>query len=206
MAQITTGFRAVFSSPRIYDLAQNAVGAERSRAKLVRDHLRPQGGQRILDIGCGTASILTHLPLDMAYVGVDLSQTYIDAAARQFGSRGAFHCVDIGHAAPSSFADFDLVLANGLLHHLDDEDVHAMLQVARSALKPNGRLVTIDPCFDDAQSMLARFTIEHDRGRNVRTARAYEALARGVFRGVTTRVRSDMLRIPYTHAVLECHQ
>lgn len=204
MAQTTTGIRAIFSAPRIYDLAQDLVGAERSRALLVRDYLRPQPLQRVLDIGCGTARILPHLPPTIDYVGVDLSSAYIDAAQRAYGSRGRFLCVDIGRAEGREFRGFNLALATGLLHHLDDGEARNMLAIARDALSAGGRLVTIDGCFVTEQSALARFTIKHDRGRNIRTPEAYEELARSVFRDVRVAVRSDMLRIPYTHTILEC--
>lgn len=206
MAQITSGFRAIFSSPVIYDLAQNAVGAGRSRARLARDHLGLHSGMRMLDIGCGTAAILARLPDGIDYVGVDLSEAYIESARHTFGDRGQFHCVDIGKAEPGAFENFDVVLANGLLHHLDDPHVTTMLHVARAALKSGGRLVTIDPCFDARQSRLARFTIAHDRGRNVRALEGYASLARDVFEDVRAQVRFDMLRIPYTHAILECRR
>lgn len=204
MAQITTGARAVFSAPWVYDLAQNLVGAERSRARLVRDHLRLPERARVLDIGCGTAAMLHHLPSGVDYVGVDLSEAYIAAARHDFGDRGRFHCGDIAGMTPGAFGSFDVVVANGLLHHLDDEPARTMLRVARAALRSSGHLVTIDPCFDPAQSRLARFVISHDRGRNVRTLDGYAALAREVFAQVQARLREDMLRIPYTHAVLEC--
>jgi cyclopropane fatty-acyl-phospholipid synthase-like methyltransferase len=207
MAQITSGFHAIFSSPAIYDLAQAAVGAERCRARLVRDYLGLREGMRMLDIGCGTAAILGHIPAGVAYVGVDLSERYIAAARRKFGARGSFHCVDIARADPGSFDGFDVVHADGLLHHLDDEHVTTMLRVARSALKTDGRLVTIDPCFDDRQSPLARFTIRHDRGQNVRTAEGYSRLAKEVFGGdVGTQTRFDMFYIPYTHAIIEARR
>jgi len=206
MTQVTTGLRAVFSSARIYDAAQNWIGAERARKLLVRDHLRPLPGQRLLDIGCGTARILAHLPPSIAYVGVDLSERYIFAARREFGTRGTFECIDVGRADPAEFRDFDLALAFGLLHHLDDDEVRNMLTIARNAIADDGKLVTMDGCFDAHQSALARFTISRDRGRNVRTASAYAELARSVFPRVRVDVRSDMIRIPYTHAILECQR
>lgn len=206
MAQVTTGLRAIFSAPSIYDLAQDLVGAERSRAILVREYLRPQPQQRILDIGCGTARILPHLPMTIDYVGVDLSQSYVDAARHTYGARGKFHCVDIAVAEGAEFRNFDLALATGLLHHLDDDAARNMLGVARDALVPGGRLVTIDGCFEEGQSALARFTLERDRGRNVRTSAAYASLAREIFSEVRASVRSDMLRIPYTHTILECRR
>ncbi|MBC6942278.1 MAG: class I SAM-dependent methyltransferase [Xanthomonadales bacterium] len=204
MAQITTGPRAIFSAPWVYDLAQNLVGANRSRARLVRDHLRLRPGMRLLDLGCGTAAMLHHLPRDVAYVGVDLSESYIESARREFGARGEFHCGDIARTAPDVFGTFDVVVANGLLHHLDDGPVRNMLRVARTVLRAGGHLVTIDPCFDPGQSRLARLVITHDRGRNVRTLAGYAELAREMFTTVEPRLRDDMLRIPYTHAVLEC--
>lgn len=206
MAQITTGLRAVFSSPRVYDFAQELVGAGRLRALLVRDHLKPRSGQRLLDIGCGTARVLSHLPRDVAYVGVDLSQAYIDAAKLAYDRRGKFYCVDIGGAEPGRFEGFDLALAIGLLHHLEDEEVLNMFAVAHKALAQDGRLITVDGCFQDGQSRMARYTIERDRGRNVRSPDAYAHLARQVFRRVDVTVRDDMIRIPYSHAVLECRR
>jgi SAM-dependent methyltransferase len=206
MAQITSGVRAVFSLPSIYDFAQNLVGAERARAILVRDYLRAQPGQRLLDIGCGTARVLPHLPADTAYVGVDLSRDYIDAARRTYGSRGAFFCADVSTADPAEFRNFDLVLATGLLHHLDDDVANTMLSVAHNALADGGRLVTIDPCYQEGQSTLARLVIERDRGRNVRTSEGYAQLARRVFQQVRVDVRTDMIHIPYTHAILQCQR
>lgn len=206
MAQITTGVRAILSSPRAYDFTQNLLGAERARSRLLRDHLRPEAGQRLLDIGCGTARILAHLPETVAYMGVDLSERYILAARHEYKDRGEFECVDIGRTDSERFRGFDLALATGLLHHLDDDEAHRMLQIASDALRPGGRLVTIDPCFADGQSTIARYVIERDRGRNVRTAAGYRDLARNVFTDVRVHVRSDMLRIPYTHAILECRR
>lgn len=206
MAQITSGLRAILSLPRMYDLVQDLVGAERLRRLLVRDHLRPNAGQRLLDIGCGTARILPHLPAEVHYVGVDLSPAYIDAARAQFAGRGEFHCVDVGQSTVRPFRDFDLALATGLLHHLDDHEVIAMLHTAREALAPGGRLTTIDPCFAPGQSRLAAFTIKRDRGQNVRTPDAYLQLARQVFPHAGVQVRNDLLRIPYNHAILECRR
>jgi SAM-dependent methyltransferase len=206
MAQTTTGLRAVFSSPRVYDFAQDLVGAERLRAVLLRDHVHPRAGQRLLDIGCGTARVLSHLPQNVAYVGVDLSSAYVDAAKNAYGARGEFHCVDIGGADPGRFEGFDVALAIGLLHHLDDDEALNMLAVAHRALAQDGRLITVDGCFEDGQSRMARYTIERDRGRNVRTPEAYADLARQVFERVQVSVRRDLIRIPYSHAVLECRR
>ncbi len=204
MAQITTGIRSILSLPKIYDVVQDLIGARRFRDALVQDHLRIQSNQRLLDIGCGTARILPHLPTGIGYVGVDLSPHYIEAARSEFGARGEFQCVDVGAAPADAFRNFDAALATGLLHHLDDDEVLSMLHTARGALADHGRLVTVDPCFTDGQSRLAAFIIGKDRGQNVRTPAAYLALARTVFPKASVTIRTDLLRIPYSHAILEC--
>ena len=59
------------------------------------------------------------------------------------------------------------------------------------------------PTLTPAQSRTARLVILADRGRYVRNPAEYERLAAPVFE-VETAVRSDLLRIPYTHCILEC--
>ncbi len=205
MAQITTGLRSILSLPSAYSLTQNLFGAERLRAIVARDYVRAESGQRLFDIGCGTAQILPHLPAGVKYTGVDLSAPYIDAARALHGDRGEFHCVDVNSVdGGGMFRDFDIAMATGLLHHLDDDQALGMFKIAHAALGPNGRLVTLDGCFAPHQSSAARFIIARDRGRNVRTADQYVALACEVFREVRVAVRDDLLRIPYTHAILEC--
>ena len=70
--------------------------------------------------------------------------------------------------------------------------------------KRGGRLITFDGCYGDGQSKVAKLIVGMDRGQNVRDRNGYETLARGIFSDVKVHVRHDMVRIPYTHIVLEC--
>ena len=72
---------------------------------------------------------------------------------------------------------FSLVMATGVLHHLDDERAARLYELARRALRPNGRLITYDGCFVPEQSKTARWLLSHDRGKFVRTREAYLRLA-----------------------------
>lgn len=90
MAQITSGLRSILSNPNVYDFLQNVLGAGKLRKELVRKYVRPYGGMKILDIGCGTGEILEYLPA-VDYLGVDLSETYIRSAVDPYGERGEFH-------------------------------------------------------------------------------------------------------------------
>ncbi len=205
MSQITHGIRSILSHPAIYDLTQNILGAGRSRKKLVREYIRAQPGDQLLDIGCGTAELLPYLPEGLDYVGFDLSQAYIDAARRKYGARARFECMDIAHFNGDAIkGGADVVLAIGILHHLDDALAHALIDTAWNKLKPGGRLITLDGTLTPAQSKTARALILKDRGQNIRPPHGYQALAEGVFASVKTTVREDMLFVPYTHCILEC--
>lgn len=202
MTQITTGFRAALSSPMIYDFFQNIMGARSARSEFVREHVRPLPGYRILDIGCGTAKILDYLP-DVEYYGFDLSQQYIDEAALRYGTRGHFNCALVEQAMLDHLKPFDIVLAIGVGHHLDDEQAGGLMSLACSALREGGRLVTIDPCYADDQNPVSRFLVSRDRGQNVRDLAGYFALAKSVFADTVAQVRHRAW-IPYTHCIMEC--
>jgi SAM-dependent methyltransferase len=202
MAQITTGVRALLSNPLVYSSFQSLMGARRFRTNFVADHVRPFPGMRLLDVGCGPADILAHLP-SVAYWGFDISAAYIEKARARFGDRGHFQCKYLESSDLEQLPQFDVALAIGLLHHLDDPVARDVLALARKALRPGGRLITVDPCLDPSQNAVSRFLVLHDRGQNVRTRAAYEALAGGVFDHVEARVRHQAW-IPYTHCIMEC--
>ncbi len=192
----------MFSSPWIYSTFQNVMGADAIRRMFVRDFVRPFDGCSILDIGCGPADILGYLP-SVKYHGYDIDSAYISRAVERFGQRGQFHCEELTSAEIERMGSVDIVMALGLLHHLDDPTAIATLNLAHTALKPGGRLVTFDPCFEDHQSPIARFLIGFDRGQNVRTGKEYENLVSMVFDRARVEVRHRNW-IPYTHCYMEC--
>jgi cyclopropane fatty-acyl-phospholipid synthase-like methyltransferase len=100
--------------------------------------------------------------------------------------------------------NFDVVLALGIIHHLDDAEAGQLFQIAYGALKEGGKLVTFDGVYANGQSTAARWLLARDRGEYVRSEREYVAIASQVFSKVRPSVRHDLLRIPYTHLILEC--
>lgn len=202
MVERTSGIRSLLSVPAVYELMQRAFGSPRVGEEFIRGHVRPVEGDRVLDIGCGPGDILRHLPA-VRYVGVDPSVDYIASARRRFGVRGVFRVAGVDDLEPADLGAFDVVIAKGVLHHLDDAQADRLFRVAAQVLAPSGRLVTIDPAYADGQSAASRFMVGQDRGRNVRRDTAYVALARRYFDQVEVTVHQRLLRIPYTHVILE---
>jgi ubiquinone/menaquinone biosynthesis C-methylase UbiE len=196
----------LLSFPRVYSRLQNGLAVRGARAEIASRYIRARTGDSVLDIGCGPADILHYLP-QVNYVGADLNANYLSNARRRFSAaqpHARFVRVDV-RSLPSDWVScFDLVLAQGLLHHFSDEQVLAMLRVAAIAMKPAARLITVDPAFTPEQGAIARLLIAYDRGRFVRSTDAYGDLARQVFAGVELHVRHDLMRLPYTHLIMEC--
>jgi SAM-dependent methyltransferase len=196
--------RNVLALPVMYRAWVRAIGGN-ARETYVREYLRPEPGERVLDVGCGPGDVLAYLP-ELTYIGVDLSEKYVAAARNRFGTRGEFRCQDVSELAVQEPASFDLVMANGLLHHLDDATAAHLMDVAARALKPGGRLVTLDGCRVPGQSRFARFMLNMDRGKFVRHEAGYVGLARARFSRVESHVRHDLMRLPYTHIILVCRE
>ncbi|EED31997.1 Methyltransferase domain family protein [gamma proteobacterium NOR5-3] len=202
MAQKTTGLHGILSSPAIYDFFQNVLGARKFRQTYAQEYVTATTGERILDIGCGTAIIREFLPDKIDYVGCDVSKDYISAAKKRFGGRGNFLCQMVDEITIEELGQFDVVMANGLIHHLDDIEVSSLCSLVIAALKPGGRFVTHDPCFSGEQGLLANFLISRDRGQNVRDKQGYLSLVEPHFEQASIDVRHGLARIPYTHAIL----
>lgn len=202
MTQRTTGLRAALSHAAIYQGLQDLLGGRRFQHRLVAEFVRPPPGSRLLDIGCGTAALLEHLPADVAYHGFDLSDRYVAAARRRWGARGQFWQADVADAPRLTGGRFARATAIGVLHHLDDDGARALIRLAAAAVEDDGALVTYDPAYTAATSRLARLVIDRDRGRFVRDPDSYAALVRAGFEQVEVATVTGHLRIPYTACVL----
>lgn len=194
--------RDFLSVPKAYTLFQRLV---RGKGELVyiTTHVRPIPGQRVLDVGCGTGDILRLMP-PVDYLGIDSNASYIEAARKRYGAIGTFACTDLTDQNIEQFGKFDIVLATGILHHLDDDDALRLFQLANKTLKAEKRLVSFDGCYVENQSFLARKVLSRDRGKFVRTGKEYVNLASQVFANVESFVYDHILRIPSSVIVMEC--
>lgn len=203
-----SGIRALLTLPWVYNAYQNLVGATGGRRWVCEHFWRLQSGQRILDIGCGPGSAIQLLPDGVQYVGFDISEEYIRHARRRFagqpdrtfvvGSPGDFIV-----NTPDAMKNADLVVMNGLLHHLDDQNAVTALELARAALSPHGRLVALEGTYLVRQASLSRWFVGLDRGQNIRTEPEWQALTSRVFDCFNTCILTGLDRTPYTYIVIE---
>lgn len=205
MDEIRSGIRSVLSAGWVYNFFQYLIGDTKARLTFVNEYLRPRDdGMRVLDVGCGTGTMVRFLPASMNYTGIDHSSTYIKQAISQYGHRGHFSVCKAERLELTTSEPFDLIILNGLLHHIGDDDALRLLDSLKDFLSEGGRAVTLDPCWCENQHRVARQLVKWDRGQHVRSEKGYLQLANSVYPSVTSTLRNDMLRIPYTHFIMEC--
>lgn len=207
MAEVRTGLRHILARPKLYDLFQTAVGANAWRKDVIEEFLRngiPAGGL-IIDIGCGTGEILSYLPDNLRYLGIDRNADYISYAKERYRHRNAeFLNRELTPDLPLQNYKADAVLAIGLIHHLDDHECITLFQAAKQTLRPGGVFLALDPVYHPAQSAAARYIISKDRGKAVRTMEQYMALYTREFSQIQCDINHAPLRIPYTGVVFRC--
>lgn len=189
--------------PKVYDVLQWVIRAPASYQGFVDRHVRPFEGMRVLDIGCGTATILSYLP-SVAYVGTDVNALCIERASKRFGARATFIESDGAGRVEAPDQSVDVVLALGVLHHMSDAVAENILEEAARVLVPEGRFVSHDPVIPENGFPMARLFVGMDRGKHVRRRESLLAIVRRYFMDIESFVVSDSLRIPFHEIILEC--
>jgi len=200
-------FSSILASPRLYELSQLCSRGTKYAKMFFDDYVKPQSGHRILEIGCGTGLIYKYLrrfrpDCECAYVGFDMSETYVQFARKRYGLGAEFHCQRVTPEGLLDFGKFDTVISAGVVHHLNDDEALGLFTTAKSALKDGGQFIALEPCYSDPQSSFVRWLLDNDRGEYVRWEPEYASLAANVFPRVTTEIREDMWFIPFTNVVL----
>ena len=103
-------------------------------------------GRRVLDVGCGYGSLVAELSRrEYAAIGVDPDPISIEAARRLFPHAD----VRVARAEdldPSYDGTLDAITLKDCLHHLIGEgEADEAFSAFQRLLKPNGRLVILDP-------------------------------------------------------------
>ena len=207
--QDDSGLRGILSSSYIYEAFQNLVGVKYARKWLAKNYWELSGGEKIVDIGCGSGATLDILPPDVNYVGFDSSKNYIAAAQQRFDKRATFivsTARQLLERPDPRLNDADLILCNGILHHLDDEEVVDVLKLAKQILTVKGRLVCFEPTYLAHQGFLSEWLMSKDRGRNVRLESNWKQLASSVFEVCHTSIATNLYRVPYLHIIILCQK
>ena len=185
-----------------YNLFQNLLGAKRSRTILSKEYIKSNESKRILDLCCGPCDILPHLEFAQ-YVGVDMNESHINHSKNKYREykNASFILEDIDLFLDNPTMQFDIILFLGGMHHIDDKKLTNILQNIQACLAPNGRLITIDGCFEPQLSWFAKMMLANDQGQFVRTKEDWIDIFTAVFTDYKYSIRKDLLHVPYNHII-----
>lgn len=98
---------------------------------------------RVLDIGCGPAMLISHLPAGCSYVGIDSDAALIEANRRKYPDHFFRETEATSSVFPFNDDAFDVVVMAAFLEHLSNPRV-LLSEVAR-VLKLSGLAVATTP-------------------------------------------------------------
>ena len=161
---------AFLERPTVYRLWQGPfVG---TKLRLVKKHAGHVPSRRVLDVGCGPGTNAAEYR-EVDYLGLDINPDYIRYANRRHGDR--FRVADVRTDPVPGDDEFDLILVNSLLHHLDDASVDAVLAKLATRLADGGHVHIVDLVLPERPWMARRLAL-WDRGDFPRPLDSWRAL------------------------------
>ena len=163
----------IVGQARVYNWIQRTVGSSKIWTQLRQvlsndlSHFEPQ--DIWVDLGCGTAEFLEHLPENIQYIGIDSNQRYISYAQKKYQGRPNTTFICGNWSTIEWPQNIRIVSLLGLLHHIPDDQAKQVISLSLRHLSPGGCIISLDGCPTSQSSYFERFFYWIDRGKHIRT-------------------------------------
>lgn len=124
----------------------------------------------VLDFGAGTGANCTLCSPDY-YFGIDPDMYRIDFAKRMYAQYRFETFMD--NKIPVRDNSFDFILIIAVLHHIPPETIQYYVKEFKRILKPEGKIVVIEPCFFEKSPISNWFMKYNDKGDYIRSEEDY---------------------------------
>lgn len=137
------------SLTRFYDVVLKTMMKDERFKRLLVAQAGLQPGQRVLDVGCGTATLtilIKQACADAEVIGLDGDSNVLSIAAQKIRDSGLDIQLREGIAwdAPFEAATFDRVVSSLVFHHLATDEKRRTLTKLRELLRAGGELHVAD--------------------------------------------------------------
>lgn len=131
------------------------------------------GNSKVLDFGCGTGSN-SFIFKPENYLGVDVDEKRIDFASKLF-SDYTFEVI-INNTLPVDDNSIDYICIFATIHHISDDIFGEYVKEFKRVLKPEGKIVVIEPVFSEEYKFNNWFMKIFDDGEFIRDEAGYEKI------------------------------
>ena len=185
-----------------YDAYQSMVGGVSYRNRFISKMFKEFGMNSVVDLGCGTGAILNIFEDIEKYVGLDISDNYLEKAKR-VAEEKSFDCrfknVVIGQSGWSSVLSAEkntTGIALGLYHHLPELNLRNLLSEFFDLYGSTAHMISVDPVIEVTSKPIARWFAENDRGEYVRSANKMKDIVKSLGLRIEFEVKTREFRIP----------
>lgn len=157
-------------SPRIY---HSLIRPKWFTALYIQNHIQRHfnlSNKNVLDFGAGTGANCT-LCTPGYYLGIDPDTQRMEFAKRLY-NQYRFETL-LGRSIPAESNSFDFILVIAVLHHIPPEMVSNYIKEFKRILKPEGRIVVIEPCLFEKSPISNWFMKTNDKGDFIQSEEEY---------------------------------
>jgi ubiquinone/menaquinone biosynthesis C-methylase UbiE len=182
----------------LYDPLVSLLGFGRAVQELIYQ-ANIERGQSILDIGCGTGSLVVTLQRQhsgLQLVGLDPDSKALQRARNKIRRAGVSVQLDHGFADELPYSDrsFDRVFSSFMFHHLDEQERERTSREVLRVLKRGGSFHLLDFVANDAAlGFFDGFMKGHALMKTNTNERLLELISRAGFTNVTKVKEGSML-------------
>ncbi|KCZ71819.1 methylase involved in ubiquinone/menaquinone biosynthesis [Candidatus Methanoperedens nitroreducens] len=133
----------------LYDLVMQLIMCESTFKRRLVEQMRINKGYRVLDLGCGTATLTILIKKahpEAEVIGLDIDPDILEVARSKIRKAGVDIALDHANAIELPYPDnsFDCVVSSLVFHHLTHEDKISTFREVFRVLQPGGELHAAD--------------------------------------------------------------
>jgi SAM-dependent methyltransferase len=187
----------ILDNPFLFNLYQLPF----ARQKLARilKHANLDNVRSVLDVGCGPGTNAPHFARSH-YLGIDINEKYIQLARERY--HGEFLVADVTAFKGIPSGNYDFILVNSLLHHLDIHSALNVLSRVSELLTSDGYVHCVELVLPEKPGV-PRWLALRDRGKFPRSLSSWRQIFEDKFQTVVfepfpiQQVRHTILELVY---------
>jgi SAM-dependent methyltransferase len=134
--------------------------------------------RRVLDVACGPGTNTGYFT-QSDYTGIDLNERYIQHARHRH--KRHFVAADARSYTGVPGEQFDFILVNSFLHHLNTPDINHLLSHLGTLLSQDGHIHILELVLPSEKGSIARLLARWDRGKFARPLGEWRAIFEELF-------------------------